>query len=233
MSEGPGLSRRGFLRGVAALAVASTAPEIAEAKPKELPISDKILENVNLQSEDIADFLQDSKDRLSYLRGEKGLDVRKNLTNTELVSSVKKEINNFQPKFLPGNVWQNLKDFCIGIMIQESRFNPKTASSGDRAVGICQITQIALEDLSEKNVSAPSLSNLRDPILSTKIMLEIFDKSLYPQVGKRAESLAKGFGLNEEGSALFTTLCLINAYNAGGGTIIYSNKRSRSGKSRS
>jgi hypothetical protein len=220
MSEGPGLSRRGFLRGVAALAVVSTAPEIAQAKPKELPISDKILENINLPSEDIAKILQDSGKRLSYLRGEQGLDVGNNLNNTGLVSLVKKEINNFQPKFLPGNVWQNLKDFCIGIMIQESRFNPNTQSSNKGAVGLCQITQIALDDLSVNfQITTPHLSKLTDPVLSTKTMLEIFDKSLYAQVGKRAEFLAKGFGLNEEESVLFTTMCLINAYNAGGGTI--------------
>lgn len=220
MSEG-NPSRRGFLRGgIATLAILAT-PKVADDKlSRDISNPDDLFKKINLPPENVPEFIKSAKARVEYLRGDKGTDIKENLKNTELRSLVIKEIDSFKPQYLPGTVWKNLKELFIGIMVQESRFNPEIKSSNKQAVGLCQITQIALDDLArEFKVPVPNLSQLRNPALSTKIMLQIFDKSLYRRIGKPADSLAKSFGLNNSEADIFTTLCLVNAYNAGSGTM--------------
>jgi len=119
---------------------------------------------------------------------------------------------------MPEPVREKLALIAQGIPAQESRYN-NGLTSNRGARGIWQLTQPAVtvvRQLSERNdLTLDDTKSLR---IATEVAFAYLDKVLYPSIAEQVERAADHFRLmDQDERATFATLCLVNAYNAGGG----------------
>lgn len=199
MSEG--LDRRKAMAGIGALLVSTKLSEAQSIYP-EIPLVLEI------------------KAREDELLGPKGRDIRLNafrmIEGQSLFANFEYTVGHYKPQNIPEKTWAELRKILIGLPAQESRFDPSRKNKISGATGMCQITQTALNDLSEEfDLPELKLAQMHSPNIATNTMLEVLDKSLYIRLENMTNLLTKAFGLDENQSATFQAYTIINAYNVG------------------
>lgn len=226
MGEKPNLNRRRFLAGAGALVGAkflNINTDLGRKNEEPIPKPEENVPKNESREKKSAPRITKFQEEVNaeYKKLQKtGGDIVRNLKEFGPIRrQLEQIINQFQPVNIPENAWAELKKYIIPLAATESRFNPNVQNSSANAMGMFQITNIAHKDLvlsvGQKSKSLSPFERVKDPTVAARLVLEIFDRSIYPKIQSVLQDISEWIGLSEEDEAGLVSLCLLNAYNAG------------------
>ncbi len=114
-----------------------------------------------------------------------------------------------------------------GLPAQEGRLDNRAYHRKSGALGTFQITEIAMKDILKRVNFASEMQNVLDTDRDYRydykkaahLALIHLDRNLYPVIKRPVEKLARLLNMTDKDTKQFMVLTLVNAYNAGAGTL--------------